>query len=84
VVYVENADEVVPALELRITERGANIMLIEHNDDGVYEGSTLKDGLRVVAVSQAAADLLTSPGRGPAEADALISWMKANKEVWRG
>jgi hypothetical protein len=50
----------------------------------VYEGSSLKDALRVVAVSQAAADLLTSPGRGPAEADALINWMKANEEVWRG
>jgi hypothetical protein len=84
VVYVNSANEAVPALDLRITERGANVMLIEPEDDGVYEGSFLKDGLRVVAVSQAAADLLTSPGRGPAEADALISWMKANEEVWRG
>jgi hypothetical protein len=84
VVYVDNAAEAVPALELRITERGANVMLIEPEDDGVYDGSSLKDGLRVVAVSQAAADLLTSPGRGPAEADALITWMKANEGVWRG
>jgi hypothetical protein len=84
VVYVDSANEAVPALDLRITERGANVMLIEPGDDGVYEGSSLKDRLRVVAVSQAAADLLTSPGRGPAEADALISWMKANEEAWRG
>jgi hypothetical protein len=81
VVYVDDA---VPALDLRITERGANVMLIEPEDYGVYEGSVLRDGLRVVAVSQAAADLLTSPGRGPAEGEALIAWMKANEEVWRG
>ena len=84
VVYVDNADEAVSAIELRITERGANVMLLEPADDGVYEGSSLNNGLRVVAVSQAAADLLTSPGRGPAEADALITWMKANEEEWRG
>src|SRR5690606_25432353 len=84
VVYVDKANEAVSTLDLRITERGANVMLIEPEDDGVYEGSYLKDGLRVVAVSQAAADLLTCPGRGPAEAEALISWMKANEEAWRG
>ena len=28
-------------------------------------------------------DLLTSPGRGPAEAEELINWMRANEEPWR-
>jgi len=37
-----------------------------------------------VAPSQAAADLLTSPGRGPSEAEALIAWMAANEAAWRG
>jgi hypothetical protein len=36
-----------------------------------------------VAPSQAAADLLTSSGRGPEEAEALIEWMLANEEAWR-
>jgi len=83
VVYVDDADEAVPELDLGITARGANVMLIEPDDDNVYAGSTLRDHMRVVAVSQAAADLLTSPGRGPAEADALITWMRANEDVWR-
>jgi hypothetical protein len=59
-------------------------MLIEPEDDGVFAGVTVRNGLRVVAVSQAAADLLTSPSRGPAEAEALITWMRENGEVWRG
>ena len=83
-VYVESVEEAVSTLELRIAERGANVILIEPEDDGVFEGSTLRNGLKVVAVSQAAADLLTSPGRGPAEAEALIAWMRANEGKWRG
>ena len=84
VVYVESVDEAVATLDLRIAERGANVILIEPEDGGVFEGSTLRNGLNVVAVSQAAADLLTSPGRGPTEAEALIAWMRENEGKWRG
>ena len=84
VVYVESVDDAVSTLDLRIAERGANVILIEPEDDGVFEGSTLRNGLNVVAVSQAAADLLTSPGRGPAEAEALMEWMRENEGTWRG
>ena len=84
VVYVESVDDAVSTLDLRIAERGANVILIEPEDDRVFEGSASRNGLNVVAVSQAAADLLTSPGRGPAEAEALIAWMRENEGVWRG
>jgi hypothetical protein len=84
VIYVDDAEDAARELGLRVAERGANVMLIEPADDGVYEGGSSRNGLNVVAVSQAAADLLTSPGRGPAEAEALIEWMQANEEVWRG
>ena len=84
VVYVDNARAAVSALDLRIAEGGANVMLIEPEDEWVFEGRTLRNGLRAVAISQAAADLLTSPGRGPAEAEALIAWMGENERAWRG
>ena len=84
VVYVDDAHAAVSVLDLRIAERGANVMLIEPEDDWVFEGSALRNGLNAVAVSQAAADLLTSPGRGPAEAEALIVWMRENERAWRG
>jgi hypothetical protein len=29
------------------------------------------------------ADLLTSPGRGRNEAEALIEWMRKNERAWR-
>ena len=84
VIYVDDVNDAVSVLDLRIAERGANVMLIEPEDEWVFEGCTLRNGLSVVAISQAAADLLTSPGRGPAEAEALIAWMRANERVWRG
>ncbi len=84
VVYVDDVRSAVSALDLRIAERGANVMLIEPEDEWVFEGSALRSGLSAVSISQAAADLLTSPGRGPAEAEALIAWMRENEGAWRG
>ena len=84
VVYVDDVHAAVSALDLRIVERGANVMLIEPEDEWVFEGRILRNGLSAVAISQAAADLLTSPGRGPAEAEALIAWMRDNERAWRG
>jgi hypothetical protein len=40
-------------------------------------------GVRGLALSQVAADLLTSPGRGPNEAEALMEWMRNNEDSWR-
>ena len=84
VVYVDDVQAAVSALDLRITERGSNVMLIEPEDEWVFEGCVSRSGLSAVAVSQASADLLTSPGRGPAEAEALIAWMRENEGAWRG
>jgi len=82
--YLEDAAEVMSGLGLRSAEAGANVVLIEPNDDGVFVGASMRDGLTCVATSQAAVDLLTSPGRGPTEAEALITWMAEHEDVWRG
>ena len=62
----------------------ANVILIEPGDEGVFTGSTVQEGLSLAAPSQVAADLLTSPGRGPAEAEELLDWMGKNEDAWRG
>jgi hypothetical protein len=84
VAYSDDVERAIEELGLRTTDAGANVVLIEPVDDGVYAGSTVHGGLRYVAASQCAADLLTSPGRGPSEADELITWMAAHEEMWRG
>jgi hypothetical protein len=73
----------VEGMDLRPTEAGANVAVAVPFDPVVYERTSRKDGINVVAPSQIVADLLTSPGRGPNEADALIAWMGEHEELWR-
>jgi len=82
-VWVRDAAEAATRLALRPAEAGANVLLIEPGDDGVFEGATQRGGVWYAAPSQLAADLLTSTGRGPAEGEELITWMRANEGTWR-
>jgi len=81
--YVEDPEAAAKQLELRPAETGGNVLLVAPFDPVVYERANQDRGLNWVAYSQCAADLLTSPGRGPAEADALIEWMASNEDAWR-
>ncbi|MGE0454020.1 MAG: hypothetical protein AB7O37_18135 [Vicinamibacteria bacterium] len=83
VVYVEDADEAMQSLGLRAVDAGANVLLAMPYDPVVFERTWEADGLRFAALSQVAVDLLTSPGRGPAEADALLEFMAAKPGSWR-
>lgn len=82
-IWLRDASEAAKLLNLRPAEAGANVLAIEPSDDSVFDRASERDGVRHAALSQVAADLLTSPGRGPAEAEELIEWMIANEEVWR-
>jgi hypothetical protein len=83
IVYVERLDEAARTLGLLPAETGSNVLLVEPFDGVVFERTVLDEGLRYVSPSQAVADLLTSSGRGPEDADALIEWMLSHEEVWR-
>jgi hypothetical protein len=58
-------------------------MLVRPRSPVAFERTWERDGTRYAALSQVAVDLLTSPGRGPAEGEALIEWMAANEDAWR-
>ena len=83
VVFVDNVDRTAEELRLRPAETGANVILAEPFDSVVFERSWEKDGSTFAAPSQIVADLLTSPGRGPNEAEELLQWMGANEDAWR-
>jgi len=76
--YVDNAESMAAALNLRPTETGANVMLLAPFDDVVFERTWKDVGLTFVAASQAAVDLLTSPGRAPSEAEAILEGLAGN------
>lgn len=82
--YVDDLDRAADALDLRQVESGSNVLVAAPVDDFVYERTSVRDGLQIAAPSQVAVDLLTSPGRGPSEAVALLDWMQENEGAWRG
>ncbi|GAA4282687.1 hypothetical protein GCM10022261_02180 [Brevibacterium daeguense] len=85
-VAIYTADRASAAKEwgLRATDTGANVLLAEPAYSVVFERTTVReDGLRVAAPAQVAVDLMTGPGRAPAEADHLLEWMQENEDTWR-
>ncbi len=81
--YVSALDDAANELSLRPVDAGANVILIEPEDTYVFARTVDCNGLRCSAPSQVAADLLTSSGRGPAEGEELLRWMKENEGAWR-
>ncbi|MBW2700431.1 MAG: helix-turn-helix domain-containing protein [Deltaproteobacteria bacterium] len=82
--YVESIEGFRRDLKLTETDIGANVVLIEPKDASIFSDSvTDEEGMRWAPPVQVAADLLTSPGRGPAEGEALLVWMAEHEEAWR-
>jgi hypothetical protein len=85
-VYVQDIAAAATWLDLRPTDVGQNVLLVEPKDPRsiVFENTwTARDGVTLADPSQVAVDLLNGPGRNPAEGEALIAWMAANEEAWR-
>jgi len=82
-VYVDRLQETADLLGLRRVETGANVLLAAGDYDIVFERARERDALRIAAPSQVAVDLITGPGRSPAEATALLDWMETNETEWR-
>jgi len=90
-IYVEDAASGAQTLGLVPTEAGANVWLLEPYDEVVFDrpqslsfGRGAQSATVIAAApGQVAADLLTSPGRGPQEAQALLDKMKGDEDGWR-
>jgi hypothetical protein len=74
-VYVDDPEGAAAALNLRATDAGTNVILLAPFDPVVFERTWEDRSMTFVAPSQAAVDLLTSPGRAPAEGEAILEWM---------
>jgi hypothetical protein len=81
--YVEDLSEATTALDLTEAPDANNVLLVEPRDDLPFVRTSVIDGVRYAALGQVVADLLTGPGRMPAEGQALIQWMSANEKAWR-
>ena len=68
---------VTSALGFRNEPRGANVWLVAPNDEGVFHGARLVDGIRCVHPVQAYLDLKDHPERSGEAADVLRSRLPA-------
>jgi hypothetical protein len=82
-VYVADAATAAQSLDLRRAESGANVILAEPFDPVVFDRGWEEGEVTFCALSQVAADLLTSPGRGAAEGEELLRWMEGHEDEWR-
>jgi len=83
-IYVEDPATAAQTLGLREAEVGANVVLLQPEDPAVLARVDERDGLACATLPLVVADLLSGPGRSPAEAEALMDWMAAHEEDWRG
>lgn len=82
-IYVTDPSQAIDLLDLRETEAGGNVVLLEPLDPVVFDRTVERDGLRCAAPGQLAVDLLTGPGREPSQGEEMLSWMERNERVWR-
>ena len=87
--YADDAAAAATTLDLVATEAGANVWILEPFDEVVFERTKpawptgYEKPVTAASPAQVAADLLTSPGRGPTEGEALIESMKEAESDWR-
>jgi hypothetical protein len=82
-VYVRDIRRAAEALGLRSAPSGGNVVLIAPASEVAFERTWTGGSTTYAALSQVAADLLSSPGRAPSEAEALLEWMDGNEDAWR-
>lgn len=82
-IYSEDPVRLAGELDLEAVETQTNVLLVQPFDEVVFDRTVEKGSLVYAAPTQVVVDLLTSPGRGPEEADALMKWMVDRRDVWQ-
>ncbi|GAA1316364.1 hypothetical protein ACFSWE_14785 [Leucobacter albus] len=83
-IFAKDPAVVAELMGVRAADTGANVLLAAPAFPALMRGAFERaDGLRIVTPAQAAADLMTGPGRAPSEAEELLEWMKGNEDAWR-
>ena len=81
--YVDEPQAAARSLALRPADTGGNVLLARPFDPVVFERADRDDGIVYARATQVLLDLMTGPGRGPAEAEALLGWMRHNEDRWK-
>ena len=83
ILYADDPEAAALSLGLRPAETGGNVLIARPFDPVVFERAEYENGITYARVTQVLLDLMTGPGRGPAEAEALLEWMRDNEDRWK-
>ena len=83
ILYADDPEAAALSLGLRPAETGGNVLIARPFDPVVFERADYNNGITYARVTQVLLDLMTGPGRGPAEAEALLEWMRDNEDRWK-
>ena len=83
ILYADDPEAAAQSLGLRPAETGGNVLIARPFDPVVFERVENDEGITYARVTQVLVDLTTGPGRGPAEAEALLEWMRDNEDKWK-
>ena len=81
--FADDPETTAESLGLRPAETGGNVLILKPFDPVVFERAEYDNDITYARVTQVLLDLMTGPGRGPAEAEALLEWMRDNEEQWK-
>jgi hypothetical protein len=80
-VYIENGiDKLLDNLDIKIVDSGANVMILEPYDEGIFYETNEIDGSMVVSPTQVYLDLKSFRGRGEEAAEILLD--RVIKKIW--
>jgi hypothetical protein len=82
-IYTRDTAELQDRLGASPAQATPNMIAIEPKDDLPFMRTVERNGLRLVAPSQAVVDLLVGPGRNPSEGAELLRWMGSHESEWR-
>ena len=83
IIYTPHTGNAMTRLGVRPADSGANVLIGEPFDPVVFDRTEGDGGITFARVTQVAVDLMRGPGRGPAEAESLMDWMRSQEEAWR-
>lgn len=82
-IYSKNPYELIDSLGLTPTEAGTNVLIASTEYEIFFNKPKTINGIKYAPPTLVALDLLTSPGRGPAEGEELLNWMEVNQSEWK-
>lgn len=83
VVFCEDPERIADAMRLRPVRNGGNVVTAIPYDRIVFERTWKEDNIVYASVAQIVMDCTTGFGRMPAEADALLDWMRRRAPRWQ-